>query len=481
MTTPSSKVGPLERPKVLRDPVHNLITLDGEEGALILGLLDRPEFQRLRRIRQMGLSFLTYPSAEHSRWVHSVGVYHIARRMLDVLRERHGSDSTEYQELKTMRREILVAALLHDIGHGPFSHLFEKAIKGPVGAPTGYPSKHEQWSQRIISERLGQFLQDNDVRVNLVSSLLDEKDRRYLLAKDFISSQLDADRMDYLLRDSKAVGAKYGEYDLEWLLHSVRIGKVQVRGQPQAVLRLCFDSRKAVHVVEEYIQAREFMYLQVYIHKTTRAYEALFKNILALAQRICDGDPAKAPQPCPLALAKMLARQPVSTDEYLSLDDFRIWTMLIDWSHPVESDSGDLARLRGKCVQLVNRQQPYKVIGLKSREMQDEALELITSLEGTPLGFSCHRDAFRDIAYRNVFYRKNPEDPEEEDRVIHFIDENGQTHPAEALSEVIDAISKIESKVYRLYYDEADKDLVAHLQAEEWLAKSVTTGSQEGA
>jgi HD superfamily phosphohydrolase len=80
----SHKVEPLIHPKVLRDPVHNLITLEGEEGALVLCLMDRPEFQRLRRIRQMGLSFLTYPSAEHSRWVHSVGVCHIARRMLDV-------------------------------------------------------------------------------------------------------------------------------------------------------------------------------------------------------------------------------------------------------------------------------------------------------------------------------------------------------------------------------------------------------------
>jgi len=118
----------VNHPKVFRDPVHNLISLDGDEGALLLDLIDRPEFQRLRRIRQLGLAFLAYPGAEHSRWVHSLGVCHVARRMLDALRKRHGEDSEEYRDLAPHRREILVAALLHDVGHGPFSHVFERAL-----------------------------------------------------------------------------------------------------------------------------------------------------------------------------------------------------------------------------------------------------------------------------------------------------------------------------------------------------------------
>lgn len=408
----SQNVEPLKHPKVLRDSVHNLITLEGEEGALILGLLDRPEFQRLRRVRQTGLSFLTYPCAEHSRWVHSLGVCHITRRMLDALRDRHGQASQEYEELSSLRREILVASLLHDVGHGPFSHLFEKALEGPLNPPAGYPRDHEDWSQRIISERFQTFLEANDVKVEVVTDLIDKKNRQHLLAKDFISSQLDADRMDYLLRDSQAAGAKYGEYDLEWLLHSLRIGKVRVKGQQEGVWRLCFDSRKAVPAVEEYIQARAFMYEQVYIHKTTRAYEAMFKNILGLASHLCGGDPARVPRPCPPALAKMLAGQPVSTDEYLSLDDFRVWGTLLDWSVPPEGADALLRLLCAKCARLVNRQKPYKKIELDSREKQDKAVELMTSLRGSPLAFSCHRDAFRDIAYRNVFYRKSQDERE---------------------------------------------------------------------
>lgn len=459
-------------PKVVRDPVHNLITIgDDDEGRLILALMDRPEFQRLRRIRQLGLALLTFPGAEHSRWGHSFGVCHVARRMLDALKMQYGEGSAEYRELADLRREIIAAALLHDVGHGPFSHVFERAIPPPDDPPKGYPKDHEDWSQRIIRERFGSTLEGHHVRTDVVAGLIDKTNREHLLAKDFISSQLDADRMDYLLRDSRAAGPKYGEFDLEWLLHSLRIGKVQVKGQEEGVLRLCFDSRKAIHVVEEYIQARAFMYEQVYIHKATRAYEALLKNILGLATAITDGDPARVPKPCPPALARMLAGQPVSTDEYLSLDDFRLWCTLIDWSQMETNGSAQLERLRTKCGRLVNRGRPYRVLELGDSQRQDKALELVTELKSTEQAHSCVRDAFRDLAYRNVFYRKSVEDEEEEDRVIHFVEASGQTHAAEALSPVIDAISRIETKIYRLYYDETDAELTARLREDGWITE----------
>ena len=463
------RTAPLEYPKVLRDPVHNLISLEGEEGAILVSLIDTPEFQRLRRVRQLGLAFLTYPGAEHSRWVHSVGVCHIARQMLDVLRKRYGESSDEYRELEQHRREILVAALLHDVGHGPFSHLFERAIKYPTEAPTGYPRDHEGWSRRIIEERFGDHLRGNGVNVEVVLGLIDKKNRQHLLAKDFISSQLDADRMDYLLRDSAAAGPKYGEFDLAWLLHSLRIGRVPVMGRTDEVSRLCFDSRKAIHVVEEYIQAREFMYVQVYIHKTTRAYEAMLLSILSLARHICKGEPAQVPTPCPSALAKILADQPVSIIEYLSLDDFRLLGTLIDWSQFADNDDPLRAALKQKCDRLVNRRQPYKAIALDSREKQDKALRLVTSLEGTALAFSCHRDDFVDRAYRNIHYRKGKESEEQADWMIHFVEPGGRTWAAEQESSVIRAISEIETTIYRLYYDENDPLMVAKLVEDGWL------------
>jgi HD superfamily phosphohydrolase len=250
--------GPLS--KVVRDPVHNLITLSGDEGRMVLDLIDRPEFQRLRRVRQLGLACLTYPGAEHSRWVHSFGVCHIARRMLTALSGRYGGESEEGRELGGLRREIVAAALLHDVGHGPFSHVFERSVPRAANLPNDYPADHEGWSERIIHERFDAVLKPLGVRTDVVLGLINKKNREHLLAKDMISSQLDADRMDYLLRDSRATGARYGEFDLEWLLHCLRIGKVLVRGQTDGVHRLCFHAGKAIHVVEEYIQAREFMY-----------------------------------------------------------------------------------------------------------------------------------------------------------------------------------------------------------------------------
>ena len=463
----------MDSPKVLRDPVHNLIPLDGDDGRLILALIDTPEFQRLRRIRQLGLAHLTYPGAEHTRWAHSVGVCHVARRMLDALQGRYQAGCAELRELAPLRREILAAALLHHIGHGPFSHLFEKALPEVTDPPDTYPSDHEAWSERIIQERFGNRLREFGIDVDVVTGLINKENRENLLAKDFISSQLDADRMDYLLRDSWATGAGYGEFDLEWLLHSLRIGRVRLRGVAEEESRLCFDSRKAINVVEEYIQAREFMYVQVYIHKTTRAYEALTKNIIALAGAICNGDSKQAPQPCPPAFGKMLAGDVVTTSEYLALDDFRLWCTFIDWSIRHSGNAGQRGALGRMCNQLVHRQQPYKFIELDNRSKQDEALELVTNLKAEPIRFSCARNAFTDLAYRDASYRKSKEDEEEEDRVILFLEDQGP-RPAENLSDVIGAISKIETSIYRLYYDANDRAMVAKLRADGWLKNTET-------
>lgn len=458
-----------KRSKVFRDPVHNLISLAGEEGLLIRALIDRPEFQRLRRIRQLGLSLLTYPGAEHSRWTHSLGVYHVARRMLDALRDRY-SDASEYEQLAPIRNEILVAALLHDIGHGPFSHLFENVLPKLRDAQAGYPIGHEDWSRRIISDAFGDMLHERGVNIDVVTGLIDARSRRHLLAKDILSSQLDADRMDYLLRDSWAAGPRYGHFDLEWMLHALRIGQLAVPGRAEPDWRLCFDSVKARHVVEEFIQAREFMYVQVYIHKTTRAYEALFRNIFALAANICRGDPDRCPDPCPPALRKMLAGVSVGTAEYLSLDDFRIWTTLVDWSH--QQNGADVLHqlLAAKCDRLVNRRRPYRFIALDSREKQDAALRLVMEVMGSNAEFSCHRDEFKDVAYRNVFYRKSREDEEEAQKAIYFIEPDGMVRPIESVSSVIRAISEIETEIYRLYYDPDDQAIVSKLKQLGWIA-----------
>jgi len=216
------------------------------------------------------------------------------------------------------------------------------------------------------------------------------------------------------------------------------------------------------------------MYSQVYIHKTTRAYEALLTNILRLAADIVDGNPDMAPAPCPPALARMLAGQEVSVDEYLALDDFRLWITFIEWSQLQSRNNDHLARLSRMCDKLVNRKQPYKFVELDSREKQDKALELISSLKGSCLRFSCARDAFTDLAYRNARYRKSKEVEEEEDRVIFVLGHDDKAHPVENESLVIDDISKIETQIFRLYYDEDDPAIIQRLKDEGWLQQSAT-------
>ncbi len=459
----------LSRPKIFRDPIHDVVVLDrGRLGGVLKHLIDSPEFQRLRRIRQLGLSCFVFPGAEHSRFTHSLGTYCIAKRILEALESRTANSATARtlynRELGRIKKEILVAALLHDVGHGPFSHLFETALRGTTAK--GNPRDHEEWSQKIIKERFTGVLKANKVKSDVVIALLDKKQRTHLLAKDIISSQLDADRMDYLLRDSHATGAQYGQFDLEWLLRALRIGTVKVRGQTRSQPRLCFHEAKGRDIVTGFIIARETMYLTVYIHKTTRAYEALFLNIVKLAQHLFKKKRSVLHSHCPPAMESMLQGGKLSVADYLSLDDFKVWSVLAEWSKLRPGDALHKLLVR-KCDALVNRRRPYRMIEIdkKTDDARDKAAITFIAQLAAPLSFSCHYDMFSDLAYRNVFYRKSSDEEEQEDRAISFVNDKGKTRVAEASSDVIRAISEVKTSVCRLYYDESQKALVKKLRS----------------
>lgn len=267
-------------PKILRDPVHNLIAFhDNAWDRLILALLDTREVQRLRRIKQLGFSELVFPGANHSRFAHSVGVLHVTKKFLDQFDMVRGTRPDEHH-----RSLILAAALLHDIGHGPFSHAFEKVTE----------IKHERYTKEIIENR--------ETQVNQVLRAADPKlpdDLARLFAEEaedgslpslvplylthVISSQFDADRCDYLLRDSFATGTDYGRYDLDWLLSHV---------QPQDDDRRFFLTRKALPAAETYIFARFRMYRTVYFHKTTRAAEVMLKLLFRRCRELLGTSPS---------------------------------------------------------------------------------------------------------------------------------------------------------------------------------------------
>src|SRR5262245_30356655 len=225
--------------KIIRDPVHDVVAfrLDRPIDRLLFNLLNAAEFQRLRRIRQLGMASLAYPGADHSRYSHSVGVMETARRILDRLRQSHyisDEDTTV----------CLAGALLHDLGHGPFSHVFER-VSGV---------DHEALTRKLILDPDSQINQvlvrhDNALPPRIVQMLNHEPAPTYL--SDILSGQLDADRLDYLLRDNLMTGSQYGNYDMTWLLHALTID--------EKTNRLAVTV-KGISAVEAYLQSRYHMY-----------------------------------------------------------------------------------------------------------------------------------------------------------------------------------------------------------------------------
>ncbi|HMG34074.1 MAG TPA: HD domain-containing protein [Blastocatellia bacterium] len=308
-----------------RDPVHNIISLDERvpDDKLIVDLIDSSEFQRLRRVRQLGLAMFTYQGAEHSRFTHSIGVMHLMTRALNLL----GSRNQISEEARVVGR---AGALLHDLGHGPFSHVVEKAF--------GF--HHEDWTRKIVSDpntEVNQILREFDPR--LPSLLADLYQRAYKPAfvSQLVSSQLDCDRMDYLLRDSLMTGAKYGIYDLEWVLHAL--------GIDSEADRIVVDI-KGLYAVEEYLQARYYMFRQVYFHRTLRSAEAVLLATLKRARAIgaaqVSGKETK--NESKEVLARILGGDQISPQEYLQLDDNDLMFQLKVWSRSSDSVLSDLSQ-----------------------------------------------------------------------------------------------------------------------------------------
>lgn len=305
-------------PKVIRDPVHNIIPFEDTAcDKLLLDLINTREVQRLRRIKQLGMSELVFPGANHSRFSHCIGVMHIARKMLDRVDRLTANKTREDQ-----RTAVLAAALLHDVGHGPFSHAFEK-VSGEdhesrtleiILDPATEVSRRLRKHDKKLPDRLAVFF-DEDI---------DAKKRQKADLPDFltqiVSSQLDADRFDYLLRDSHASGADYGKYDLDWLLAQLLLDGSHNR---------FYLARKALDAAEAYVFARYHMYRAVYFHKTVRAAEVMLRLTLRRFKELLEKSSSSKGrgQVVPGASSKVVAAfssQKLSLEDYLSLDDLTL-------------------------------------------------------------------------------------------------------------------------------------------------------------
>jgi HD superfamily phosphohydrolase len=315
---------------ILRDPVHGLVAFEGNAGRVVQPLLATREVQRLRYVRQLGLTSLVFPGAEHSRFAHSLGAAHVVVRMLARLRSIQAALPAEQRVDDEVEAELVAAALLHDLGHGPFSHLFEDVMP--------HARRHEDWTRDILLDP------GTDVHHVLrslssgmperVAALVDGRHRIGYLGR-CISGTLDADRCDYLLRDSHMTGVGYGVYDLDWLLQALAFG---VLDSGEWVLAI--EGRKGLPPIEGFFLARQFMYQQVYHHKATRAAEALIRAIFIRVAELVRED-SKALE-IPTALRNAAVGEAVSLGDYLALDDIQLLSCFRAWETCTDSILAEL-------------------------------------------------------------------------------------------------------------------------------------------
>lgn len=364
--------------RVFRDPVHGLIEFKGVDRPLA-DLLDTHAMQRLRRIKQMGFAWLVYPGAEHSRFGHALGAFHIAQRVA----RRLGLDDR-------LALHVKVAALLHDVGHGPFSHAWEHVFAG---------HDHERWGGRIVAENAELATALEALEPGLPATLRAFWGKGYKphFARKLVSSQLDVDRLDYLLRDGHYSGAGYATYDLDWIIHAIQIANIH--SDHDDPTDLVVDYRRGMYAVEQYLFARSYMYAQVYHHKTVRAAEWMFIKTLERFAQLS----RQSSEPPGLEIAARMARgATVAVDEYLRLHDVSVTTALDQWAGRDGHPAADPV-LRDLAARLVDRRL-FKTFDLgddrgAADRVWPQALAVAERHFGQHAASYLHLDTARQVGY----------------------------------------------------------------------------------
>lgn len=277
----------LSREQRIRDPVHNLIKFSpsSEDDEVLWDLLQTSWMQRLRRIKQLGFSDFVFPGAGHTRFSHSLGALQMARRMLDVFESKGLIDGKSDEEHRLMKKATLCAVLLHDVGHGPYSHVFESVshVFEDVSKALGKKQTHEGYTRQILSDgEIKRILtsQPNSPELHCrVINFFDQESGSDQYSR-IVSSQLDADRLDFLIRDRYFCGVQFGAIDLEWLLDSIEIETIRdPENSDVSPYTFCF-SEKGKTVAEDFVMAYVNMYRNVYYHKAVDALETMVVEIL---------------------------------------------------------------------------------------------------------------------------------------------------------------------------------------------------------
>lgn len=398
----------LQEEKVFKDPVHRYVHVRDQ---VIWDLVKTKEFQRLRRIKQLGTLYLAFHSAEHSRFNHSLGVYEIVRRMIE--------NFEEYPEWNNNDRLLaLAAALLHDLGHGPFSHTFEDI----------FHTDHEEYTRKIILE---------NTEVNAVLSKVSpdfprevaeviNKTHPNKLVISMISSQIDADRMDYLQRDSYYTGVSYGTFDMERILRVMRPSKDEV-----------LIKESGMHAVEDYLMSRYQMYWQVYFHPVSRGGEVMLNLVMQRAKALYKSDYSFKQQPTYFI---PFFNENVTVHDYLRLDEMVVNFYLQEW---VQEDDEILSDLAGR---FVNRDL-FKYLPFDGSIITISELNELYKKAGIDPDYYVFSDSYSDLPYDYDRPGQN-----RNRRPIHLLRPNGDIREISSQSAIINSITGIHRLGSRLYY-----------------------------
>ncbi|HEY0430030.1 MAG TPA: HD domain-containing protein [Pyrinomonadaceae bacterium] len=395
-------------------------------------MIDTAEFQRLRRIKQLGLAHFAYQAAEHSRFTHSLGALHLATRILDKL-------CSKYEIADEARTAVRVAALLHDIGHGAFSHVIETILN----------FHHEQFTiDAVLSgeTEVGQVLRAYSAELPENVAAIIRGDFRPVALAQLVSSQLDVDRMDYLLRDSLMTGAKYGIYDLEWIIKSLEIDRENDR---------LYVSARGIYAVEDYLQARYYMFRQVYFHRTLRSAEAVLRSLLRRALHLFEvGRNVWYARGTPFE--KILKNERLSLKEHLELDDSDVMFHIKQWHNADDKILSDLSK------RFLNRRL-FKVFDLDMPE--DERHEFIektrklVSEAGFDTQYYFTEDYAGDVPY--YFYTKTSSEPKN----LIWVEEGFSRPQIREISEISAAVRGLQKgyQIYRVCFPPELKSEIAKL------------------
>lgn len=411
----------------IRDPVYGFITFNDWEKEII----KQDAFQRLRRIRQLALTDMVYPGATHTRFEHSLGVMHLTTLMYDAIinndtNKKILEERLSYNDagLKKDRQLIRLAALLHDVGHAPFSHASEEIM--PVNEQTGKPFKHENYTTAIIKGPLKDAIENHQINTTNYNILAEEVAAlnegnaailgKRIFWKVLISSQLDADRGDYLLRDSHHIGVKYGIYDHARLLNTLALGI-----EPESEEVVLGVGKDGWHIAESIVIARYQMFTQVYFHKTRRAFDYHLKEAMKTVLR---GGKLPAPE---------------ELEDFMKLDDIALWTLLKE------------NNTNFNCGSILSRDHIRKIHSTSETPTKKDERKAEKNKEK----LSKKGIWFYEDKAENLWYKFNVDD--KENKEIMIINDDGKAYPLSKDSSIVKNMGAV--KQIRIYVKSGDREV----------------------